>query len=478
MTVTSDFNVNKTASNSVNGEVVNLGNILWGKAAEYSSSDLSGLTERGKQCLEALKNPHVRACLDAIAIAELGQEAANKGGYGYLFGDMLGKETFDPNTMSSRPLKRRTLGGLTSSATGRYQTMDFVWDEEWERLGLKDMKPQSQEIMAVSRLMYRQVLDEILRGNVANIVNRSEYEQGHWDLNSEWASLEGNPYGQGTSGGKRSTFLANYEKFLQQLSQKSPEDSSGVVSILVTTPLKPTADNFSDLQKRLIKSPLLEPGEYKCKEIEKEGSHLKIVLDDGRFGYIYFGHCEVEENIPEKTQNGRYVNLKVPYFSQLDNHYEPFVTCNVTSVAMCCAFFGEKPSNPNIQMEDEFYLWLQERGMNRTYHDHLVKVFDACGYQDSFKTDATWDEVKEHLRKGNPVIYSGTLTHGGHIIVIRGFNDDKKCWLVNDPYGEWFSSGYNTNLTGEDLEYSYDLLARKSMTGSRETTWAHFPSKR
>ncbi len=196
--------------------------IFWGKAAEYSSSDLSGLTERGRQCLEALKKPHVRACLDAIAIAELGVEAANKGGYGYLFGDMFGKETFNPNNMSTHPRQRRTLGGLTSSATGRYQTMDFVWEEEQPRLGLKDMKPQSQEVMAVSRLMYRQVLDEIIEGNVEAIIHRPGYKGGHFDLNSEWASLEGNPYGQGTAGGKRSTFLANYQKSLELNSQDSP----------------------------------------------------------------------------------------------------------------------------------------------------------------------------------------------------------------------------------------------------------------
>lgn len=33
-------------------------------------------------------------------------------------------------------------------------------------------------------------------------------------------------------------------------------------------------------------------------------------------------------------------DLKVPYFSQLDNKYVPGGTCNVTSVAMCLAYRG------------------------------------------------------------------------------------------------------------------------------------------
>ena len=170
------------------------------------------------------------------------------------------------------------------------------------------------------------------------------------------------------------------------------------------------------------------------------------------------------------------INLKVPYFSQLDNAFKPHSACLATSVSMVCAFFGEKPSNPGIQMEDEFYQWLQKKGMNRFVHDNMTKVFETCGYKNKFKTDASIDEIKAHLRKGFPVIYSGKLTHSGHIIVIRGFNEDKKCWYVNDPYGEWFSSGYRTDLTGENLEYSYGLLSRLSMTGLPNKYWAHFPS--
>jgi len=123
------------------------GGLLWGKATNYSPSDLSGLTTYGRKMMAYLKYPQVRAALDAIAVAEVGEEGERRGGYGYWIGDVGKKETFDPNTLMKHPRRVRH----NSTATGRYQTMDFVWDEEWQKLGLKDMKPQSQEILAIAR---------------------------------------------------------------------------------------------------------------------------------------------------------------------------------------------------------------------------------------------------------------------------------------------------------------------------------------
>ncbi|NMG11897.1 M23 family metallopeptidase [Brasilonema sp. UFV-L1] len=179
--------------------------------AKYGASDLSGLTALGQKALAALASANVQAFLKAIAIAELGEEAEAKGGYGYLYGDINGKESFDPRTLTTHPKKRVTSGGYTSSATGKFQTMDFVWDEEAPRLGLKDFKPISQEILAVGRLIYRKILDYVLNGQFEQAI----VGNGVYSARYEWASLEGNPYGQGTSGGKRSTFLANISKFRQ-----------------------------------------------------------------------------------------------------------------------------------------------------------------------------------------------------------------------------------------------------------------------
>jgi tape measure domain-containing protein len=199
------------------------GGVLWGKAANYAPSNLSGLTARGKKAMAALQNPNVRAFLDAVAVAEVGEKVAAQGGYGYLIGDDIkGRESFDPNQLGSHPGRRVRYGkgkNQVSSATGRYQTMDFVAKEEFGRLGLKDFKPQSQEILAVSRLMYRGVLEDIKKGNFSSVITR----KGNMDASSEWASLQGNPYGQGSPTGKTSVFVSNIQRNLQMLNAASAQ---------------------------------------------------------------------------------------------------------------------------------------------------------------------------------------------------------------------------------------------------------------
>jgi hypothetical protein len=44
-------------------------------------------------------------------------------------------------------------------------------------------------------------------------------------------------------------------------------------------------------------------------------------------------------------------------------------------------------------------------------------------------------------------------------IVIRGY--DQKGFFVNDPFGEWFESGYRNDFSGENLHYSNRLIQSK-----------------
>ncbi|MGQ4649937.1 C39 family peptidase [Lyngbya aestuarii] len=194
--------------------------------------------------------------------------------------------------------------------------------------------------------------------------------------------------------------------------------------------------------------------------------HIEIVQDDGK---KLIGKHSERDSLPS------FVNLPISYFSQRDNRFQPQKTCNVTSVAMCLYYYGIRPQNRDEQLEDELFQLCQQHGWNKYAHNHLAKVFQVYGIQDRFKIDATWQEVKAHLANKNPVIYSGKLTHSGHIIVLRGY-DDTGFW-VNDPWGEYFPSGYQSNKSGENLHYSYDLLKRVSMAG-QDKTWAHFPEKR
>jgi GH24 family phage-related lysozyme (muramidase) len=166
------------------------------------------------------------------------------------------------------------------------------------------------------------------------------------------------------------------------------------------------------------------------------------------------------------------INLNVPYFSQRDNENEPSSTCNITCVAMCLAFYGIKAQGSR-QLEDELYAEVKKKGWDKYTHDDLSKLLKANGLLNQFSTEASWDSVKGHLGSGNPVIISGKFTKSGHIIVLRGYNDQG--FWVNDPWGEWFATGYQ-NKSGNNLHYSYRLCNSISYGGDK-STWAHFPKK-
>ena len=72
------------------------------------------------------------------------------------------------------------------------------------------------------------------------------------------------------------------------------------------------------------------------------------------------------------------------------------------------------------------------------------------------------------------MIVHGYFTKSGHIVVIRGYDD--KGFLVNDPYGEWFSHGYDNSRSGKRLHYSYNLIARTCSPESQSNPrniWYH-----
>ncbi|MBW4680533.1 MAG: C39 family peptidase [Microcoleus vaginatus WJT46-NPBG5] len=171
---------------------------------------------------------------------------------------------------------------------------------------------------------------------------------------------------------------------------------------------------------------------------------------------------------------GGTVKLNVPYLSQLDNENNPHGSCNVTSVSMCMAYFGHPLMNQKTgeQLEDELYRYCLDNGLSRHSPQDLDKLMTIYGYEDDFQPDAKWGDVKKWLDSGKPCIVHGWFSRSGHIIVIRGYNE--KGWIVNDPYGQWYSSGYDTNLSGAGLTYSYQMM--KEICGTDGDLWIHYVS--
>ncbi|MCC3447456.1 MAG: C39 family peptidase [Microcoleus sp. PH2017_39_LGB_O_B] len=168
-----------------------------------------------------------------------------------------------------------------------------------------------------------------------------------------------------------------------------------------------------------------------------------------------------------------FVKLDVPYLSQLDNKRNPTGSCNVTSVAMCLLWGGVTPHQQGIQLEDELYGYMEKRRLDRHSPQDLATVVRDYGLNCLYTATATIDAVKAHLSEGNPCITHGYFTEYGHIIVLTGY--DEKGFIVHDPYGEWFSDGYRTDLSGEYLHYSYDLIERTCIPDG--LFWIHFISK-
>ena len=174
---------------------------------------------------------------------------------------------------------------------------------------------------------------------------------------------------------------------------------------------------------------------------------------------------------------GNSVRLNVPYKMQLDNKFEPYSTCNVTSLAMCLEYYDSdvvhKHKSQFAQLEDELYQYMSDKGLNKHYPEHLAQVARDYGIEDDFTVHGTFDRCKQHLNEGNLCIIHGYFTAPGHIIVLVGY--DSTGFIVHDPYREWFSTGYRTNLSGEYLHYSYNLIEKTCAYDGE--FWVHYLSK-
>jgi tape measure domain-containing protein len=202
-----------------------------------------GLTPLGKKYADLAQDPRVRAFLKSVAIAEVGSTLVNAGkGYGKQIGGNYAKEEFsNPEQLTQIPASLPGRGG--QNAFGRYQfhAPDLV---DARKIGVKNLSPQSQDIIAVQKLVYRGALEPLLKGDLSTAIKKA---------GNEWASLQGSKFaGDGlnatTDGGKLPAFLRNYQTEL-----RSPQANNIVNSALQykpasTTDLRQTAQQARQIQ--------------------------------------------------------------------------------------------------------------------------------------------------------------------------------------------------------------------------------------
>ena len=135
-----------------------------------------------QQYEEALKLPHVKAFLDAIAYSEIGKDASNGGGYGSRFG-VRGQMA----DLSRHPQVKVSAGGYNSSAAGRYQFLSNTWNGVAKKLGLPDFGPHSQDLAALALIDERGAFNDLVSGRLESAQNK---------LGRVWAALPSSTYRQ------------------------------------------------------------------------------------------------------------------------------------------------------------------------------------------------------------------------------------------------------------------------------------------
>lgn len=227
--------------------------------------------------------------------------------------------------------------------------------------------------------------------------------------------------------------------------------------------------------------------ELELESFEEVRDHVRLMLKNPLLKetpnwYAFGKHVEIREDgkrVYPKTIPAQ-VKLAIPYKSQRDNYLNPDGSCNVTSLAMCMRFLGVARKTDYGQFEDELYEYATNNGLSRHDPHDLAVIVEDYGLRNNFLSDGNMEIAKEWLADGNPAVIHGYFTDFGHIVVLAGY--DEYGFLCHDPFGEWYSWGYDRNdpyamdYKGEYIHYSYGLIQRLCMPDGK--LWIHLISKK
>lgn len=182
--------------------------------------------------------------------------------------------------------------------------------------------------------------------------------------------------------------------------------------------------------------------------------------------------------------------INVPYYSQRDNRYAPYISCYPTSMGMAMAYcLSLKKLDKTaigcdydmqiedyinkITMSDEIQKWLKKnqnilgkwiwKFKPRTIayvEEHIFnKLMNKHGFECVFRTDISFEDYCNIIeREQLPQIVHGKFTPEtsvrGHIICGIGFDRMNQRIIAHDPYGD-AREKYKIH-TGADVEYDFN----------------------
>lgn len=167
---------------------------------------------------------------------------------------------------------------------------------------------------------------------------------------------------------------------------------------------------------------------------------------------------------------------EVPYYSQLDNQFEPHATCSLTSMAMVLDYL-QIPLAGDGRTADRLYQRFGKLQSVPAFAEGFNAVAQAAGshWRDNATETGTLAKLRQRARQGLPSIVHGWFTEAGHILVVIGFDGD--FYRVHDPYGVWNLEkwgSYDSTRSGAAIRYPKAAFEHAiNDNGTGDDLWLH-----
>lgn len=144
--------------------------------------------------------------------------------------------------------------------------------------------------------------------------------------------------------------------------------------------------------------------------------------------------------------NGRDVRIEnVPFQSQLSASCKPNYLCGFASTVMITSFYNKVEPSTSVMQNMAMYTKGKHCPTNLSTNVDFEKAARSIGQVwTTTKTTLTWDELKQKINEGSPVLVNliygnlgnyrcSTSWSGGHSIVVVGYSEPRGEWLIHDP---------------------------------------------